>query len=219
MYNISNMDILQTLDLVSFFFEKWGSPVIFLSSLIEITPLGWAVPGGVILLLGGYLSNGNESIPLISIIIWGSLGTWSAFLIAYGLGHKTGMWLVNKLKQQKNAEFAKKVLKNNGAAILTTSMMANLTRFWISYIAGVEKYNFLKFNLYAIIASISWVSLMVVLGYIAGFEKENLKAIAGSVGILAWILLGVAIFVIYRSIRHEYKHFKEDLPHEIDSVK
>ncbi len=210
------MDVIQTLDLVAYFFEKWGYPVIFLSSLIEITPLGWIVPGGVILILGGYLSNGNVNIPLIPIIIWGTLGTWSAFLIAYGLGNKTGMWLVNKLKQQKNAEFAKKVLKNNGAAILTTSMMANLTRFWISYIAGVEKYNFLKFNLYAFVASLSWVSLMVILGYLAGFEKENLKSIVSSVGILAWIFLILAIVVIYKSIKNEYKHFKEDLPHEVD---
>lgn len=213
------MDIIQTLDLVAYFFEKWGYPVIFLSSLIEITPLGWAVPGGLILLLGGYLSNGNPNIPLIPIIVWGTLGTWSAFLIAYGLGHKTGMWLVNKLRQQKNAEFAKKVLKNNGAAILTTSMMANLTRFWISYIAGVEKYSFLKFNIYAFIASLSWVSLMVLLGYFAGFEKENLKSIVSSVGVVAWILLIIAVVVIYRSIKNEYKHFKEDVPHELDSGK
>ena len=204
------------LDLIAYFFEKWGYLTIFLGSLIEITPIGWAVPGGLILVLAGYLSNGNQNIPLIPIIIWGSLGTWIAFLIAYLLGSKTGMWLVNKLKQQKNAEFAKRILKNNGAIILTTSMMANLTRFWISYIAGVEKYNFIKFNLYATIASISWVSLMVIVGYIAGFEKENLKSIVGSVGVLAWILLAIAVFVIYKSIKNEYQHFKKDVPHELD---
>src|SRR3989344_7698742 len=142
------MDLLQTLDLLAVLFEQWGYPVIFVASLVEITPLGWAVPGGAILLIAGYLSNGNPNMPLVPIIIWGTLGTWIAFLLAYLLGRKTGMWLVEKLHQQKNANFAKSVLKNNGATILTTSMMANLTRFWISYIAGVEKYNLLKFNLY-----------------------------------------------------------------------
>jgi len=123
------------------------------------------------------------------------------------------MWLVEKLHQQKNAEFAKRVLKNNGPAILTTSMMANLTRFWISYIAGVEKYSFLKFNLYAVLASISWVSLMTMLGYFAGFEKENLRNITSSIGILAWLFLIIAGVVIYKSVKHEYKHFKDDEPH------
>lgn len=206
------MDIIKTLDLIRILFEQWGYPIIFFASLIEITPLGWAVPGGAILVVAGYLSNGNLNLPLIPIIIWGTLGTWVAFLLAYLLGSKTGMWLVEKLHQQKNAAFAKKILKNNGAAILTTSMMANLTRFWISYIAGVEKYNLLKFNLYAFVASLSWVSLMVMLGFFAGYEKENLKNIINGVGILAWLFLIIAVFVIFRSIKKEYKHFIEDEP-------
>lgn len=207
------MDLLTILDEVALLFEQWGYPIIFLGSLIEITPLGWAVPGGAILLVAGYLSNGNSNMPLIPIIIWGTLGTWFAFVSAYLLGSKTGMWLVNKLHQQKNAAFAKRVLKNNGPAILTTSMMANLTRFWVSYIAGVEKYNFLKFNVYAFFASLSWVAMIVLLGYFAGFEKENLRNLTKSVGIVAWILLIIAAIVLYRAIKHEYKHFKEDEPH------
>lgn len=206
------MDLLQTLDTLALLFEQWGYPLIFLGSLIEITPLGWAVPGGAILLIAGYLSNGNQNLPLIPIIVWGTLGTWVAFILAYILGSKTGMWLVNKLNQQNNATLAKRVLKNNGPAILTTSMMANLTRFWISYIAGVEKYNLVKFNLYAFFASLSWVSMIVLLGYFAGYEKENLRKITSSIGVLAWVLLSIAMFVIFRSIKKEYKKFKEDEP-------
>ena len=207
------MDILQTFDLIAILFEKWGYLIIFLGSLIEITPLGWAVPGGAILVVAGYLSNGNLNLPLISVIIWGTLGTWVAFLLAYLLGSKTGMWLVEKLKQQKNARFAKSLLQKNGGAILTTSMLANLTRFWISYIAGVDKYSFFKFNLYAFVASLSWVSLMTLIGFFAGFEKENFKTIVNGVGVLAWIFLIIAIFIIYKSIRKEYKHFVEDEIH------
>lgn len=207
------MDLLKVLDLISIVFEQYGYPIIFLGSLIEITPLGWVVPGGAILFIAGYLSNGNVNMPLIPIILWGTLGSWIAFILSYLLGHKTGMWLVEKLKQQKNARFAKSLLKKNGGVILTTSMLANLTRFWISYIAGVDKYNFWKFNLYAFISSLSWVSLMTLIGFFAGYEKENLRKITSSIGIIAWVFLAVAIFVIYRSIKHEYKHFQEDEPH------
>lgn len=207
------MDIQNLLTPISLLFEKFGYPIIFFGSLIEITPLGWAVPGGVILAIAGYLANGNPNMPLIPIIIYGTLGAWLAFILAYVLGRKTGMWLVKKLHQEKNAAFAKNLLKRNGGVILTTSMMANLTRFWVSYIAGVEKYSFLRFNVYAFISSLSWVSIMTILGFLAGYEKENLKTITSSIGILAWVLLIVAIFVIYRSIKHEYQHFKKDLPH------
>lgn len=207
------MDFLQTLDLIATLFEQWGYPIIFLGSLIEITPLGWAVPGGAILVIAGYLSNGNPNMPLIPIIIWGTFGAWIAFLLAYLLGRKTGMWLVDKLHQQKNARFAKSLLNKNGGVILTTSMLANLTRFWISYIAGVDKYSFFKFNLYAFISSLSWVSLMTLLGFFAGYEKKNLRNITNGIGILAWALLALAVFVIYKSIKREYKHFQQDEPH------
>lgn len=207
------MDFLQALDLLASLFEQWGYPLIFFGSLIEITPLGWAVPGGAILVIAGYLSNGNSNLPLIPVIIWGTFGSWLAFILAYFLGKQTGMWLVEKLHQQKNARFAKSLLNKNGGVILTTSMLANLTRFWISYIAGVDKYSFLKFNIYAFISSLSWVSLMTLLGFFAGYEKENLRKITSGIGILAWVLLAIAIFVIYRSIKKEYKHFQEDDPH------
>jgi membrane protein DedA with SNARE-associated domain len=207
------MDLLTILDSVAIVFEQYGYLIIFLGSLIEITPVGWVVPGGAILLIGGYLSNGNVNMPLTQVIVWGTLGAWIAFLLAYLLGHKTGMWLVNKLNQQKNARFAKSLLKKNGGVILTTSMLANLTRFWISYIAGVDRYNFWKFNLYAFVSSLSWVSLMTLIGFFAGYEKENLRKITNGVGVVAWLFLAIAVFVIYRSIKHEYKHFQEDEPH------
>lgn len=208
------MDINLLLNTITDLFEKFGYPIIFLGSLIEITPFGWVVPGGLILVIAGYLANGSTTLNLIPIILAGTFGAWLAFILAYILGSETGMWLVKKLHQEKNAEFAKRMLKNNGPAILTTSMLANLTRFWISYIAGVEKYNLLKFNIYAYVASITWVSLMTILGYLAGYEKEYLKRIVSGVGILAWILLAVAIFVIVRAIKHEYHHFKKDEPHD-----
>lgn len=208
------MDINLLLNSITTLFDKYGFLIIFFGSLIEITPLAWAVPGGAILVIAGYISNGDQQLPLIPVILIGTVGAWLAFLLSYFLGKKTGMWLVKKLHQEKNARFAKNLLHKNGAMILTTSMMANLTRFWVSYIAGVEKYNFWKFNLYAIMASLSWVSLMTLIGYFAGFGKENLKSVISGIGILAWLFLSLAIFVIYKSVKHEYKHFKDDQPHD-----
>ena len=51
------MDVLKMLDLFALTFEHWGFLIIFIGSLIEITPLGWAVPGSGILIIAGYLAN------------------------------------------------------------------------------------------------------------------------------------------------------------------
>lgn len=203
------MDLEILINLVLTLFEKWGYLIIFLGSLIEITPFGWMIPGGAILLVAGYISNITNTLPLVPVIAIGTFGAWMAFALAYWLGRKTGMWFVIKLKQEHNAKLAKTLLQNHGGMILTTSMLANLTRFWISYIAGTDRYSFAKFSLYGLIASLSWVSLMVLLGYFAGYEAENLKRITSGIGILAWVLFGVSAWVIYKYVKAERKIFVE----------
>lgn len=208
------MDIPTLIVQLAHFFDKYGYLTVFLGSFVEVTPLGWLVPGGVILAVAGFFAKTENEINLVSVILFGSFGSWLSLLFSYFLGKKSGLWLVKKLKQEKNAELAKRLLKNHGGIILTTSMMANMTRFWISYIAGVEGYKFSKFILYSSVASLGWVSLMAILGYITGYERQNIEKLTASLGIIAWLLLGLALFVIYRSIKHEYHHFKKDLPHE-----
>ncbi len=208
------MNIQEIINKTELFFQNYGYLTVFLGSLIEITPLGWVVPGGIILAIAGFFANTQTEINLISIIIAGSLGALFTFILSYFLGNKTGMWLVTKLHQEKNARFAKLLLKKHGGMILTTSMLANLTRFWVAYIAGVEKYHFGKFLIYAGTASITWVSLMSILGFIAGYERGSIENLAGAIGIVGWGIVALAAFVIYRSIKHEYRHFKEDEPHE-----
>lgn len=207
------MDLPTLIDTTEFFFSKYGYLTIFVGSFIEITPMGWMVPGGVILALAGFFANGSQEINLVSIILYGTFGAWITFTLSYLLGKKSGMWLVKKLKQEKNATFAKRLLANHGGVILTTSMLANLTRFWVAYIAGVENYDFKKFSLYSFAAAVGWSSLMAIIGYLAGFERNHLEKAIGATGVVGWVFLGLAAYFIQRSIKHEYKHFKEDLPH------
>ena len=204
-------DIYYWLNVIKTAFEVYGYPIILVSSLIEITPFGWAVPGGLILVIAGYLSNDIANISIFLVILTGTLGAWVSLLSAYILGRISGMWLVKKLKQERNAKFAKRLLSENGGIILTTSLLANLTRFWVSYVAGVDKYNLSKFAIFSFIASFSWVSLMSLIGYFVAYEKSYISKIVGAVGVLSWVLLAIAIVVIIRSIKHGYKHFKEDV--------
>lgn len=206
------MDFLLLVQKTQDFFDLYGYITIFVGSFVEITPLGWAVPGGVILALAGFFANTDKNLNLIAIIGYGTFGGWLTLLLSYYLGRKTDMWLVKKLHQEKTAAFAKSLLAKHGGMILTTSMMANLTRFWVAYVAGVDRYSFWKFFKYSLLASLSWVSIMTLLGYVAGYERGNIERLAGSIGAAAWIFLILAVYILVKSIRHEYRHFKEDLP-------
>lgn len=208
------MNIPELIKNTEYFFAQYGYLTVLISSFIEITPMGWVIPGGIILAIAGFFSNSQGNVNLALVIISGTLGAWLTLLGSYLLGRKSGMWLVTKLHQERNATLAKKLLQKHGGVILTTSMMANLTRFWVAYVSGVEKYHVGKFLLYSLMASLGWVSIMTLLGFFAGYERENIESIAGAVGIVGWLLLAIAGFVIYRSISHEHKHFKEDTPHD-----
>ncbi|HET7099495.1 MAG TPA: VTT domain-containing protein [Patescibacteria group bacterium] len=214
------MDFIELINSTQWFFEKYGYLTIFLGSLVEITPLGWAVPGGAILALAGFFANTDKELNLIAIILSGTLGSWFTLLLAYYIGKKTQMWLVKKLHQEKTAAFAKRMLQSHGGSILTTSMMANLTRFWVAYVAGADNYNFWRFFKFSLLASLSWVTLMAFMGYFAGFGRGSIESLVKSIGVVAWLFLIIAVYFLYKSIRHEYQHFKKDLPHkENDSVK
>lgn len=206
------MEVSIVISKLADFFDSFGYLVVFVGSLIEVTPLGWSVPGGLILALAGFFAKTETALSLPLVILSGSAGIWISLVLAYLFGKKTGDWLIKKLKQEKTARFSKSLLKKHGGSILTTSMMANLTRFWVAYVAGVEKYTFRKFLFYSFMASVGWTSLITMLGYFAGYERENIENVVKNIGIVGWGLLGLALFVIFRSIKKEYKHFKEDSP-------
>lgn len=202
------METVELIAEIEQLYSNWGYGLVFLSSFIETSPLGWAIPGGVVLAAGGFFSY-SGSISLFGILMAGWIGQWTTFLLAYLFGHKSGAYLIKKLKQEKNAQRARILLKKHGGVILTTSMLANLTRFWVAYVAGTQEYNLIKFIFYSGVASLTWTSLMTVVGYIAGRQRAGLEASLTSLGIVAWGLVLVALAVVYWKTKKEFKKFKE----------
>lgn len=203
------MDTSKLIIIVEDVYLDYGLPLVFLTSFLEITPLGWMVPGGTLLTLGGFFAYGRPYY-LFAIIVFGWLGAWITFIGAYFLGAGAAKKLHIKLKQNKNAEKAKVLLNNHGPAILTTSMLASITRFWVAFAAGATKYKMSKFLFYSGIASLTWTSLMVTIGFLAGSERERLEGVIGSLGIISWVLFLIAALILYLKVRNEFNQYKEE---------
>lgn len=197
------MDSVALIKLLEALYSQYGYIIIFMASLIETTPIGWAIPGGFMAALGGFYAYGG-GISLVAVLVSAWTGMLFTFLIAYYLGAKTGLRLAKKLNQEKNAEMAKTLLKEHGPTILTTSLMANLTRFWVAYIAGSQNYSFFKFLFFSSVAALSWSSLNVAAGYLAGSQRGKLESGLAGLGILSWILLSIAGVVLYIKIKKTF---------------
>lgn len=202
------MGILDLINAVEGIYVLYGYSIAFLASLIEISPMGWTIPGGALLALGGFYAYSGK-LSLLGILIFSWLGAWSTFVLAYLLGNSTGYALVKKLHQEDKAKKAKILLERHGATILTTSMMANFTRFWVAYIAGAENYSFLRFFFYSAVASLTWSSLMVVVGYLAGSERAQLEWAVARLGILSWLIFAAVMIFLYLKARKEFKSVKQ----------
>lgn len=164
--------------------------------------MGWTIPGGTILAVGGFFAY-SEGVSLLKIIVSGWAGSWLTLLLSYLIGFKSGDYLKKKLKQEKNAKRAELLLKKYGPAVLTTSMISNLTRFWAAYIAGAQKYYFPRFVFFSGIASLAWVSLMVIIGYLAGSGRGNIESGLTNMGIFGWILIPLLGLFIYIKTKKE----------------
>lgn len=203
------MGTVEFINQIDALYQLYGYPIVFLGSFVEISPFGFTIPGGLILALGGFYSFG-KGLFFLGTILFGWLGGWLTFLLAYYLGSQTGDWLVKLFKQEKRAEKAKILLKRHGGVILTTSMLASLTRFWIAYVSGVQKYSFPKFLFYSGMASLTWSSMWTVVGYLAGSERHKLENAVVQLGLLAWGFLILALLTIYLNAKKEFSELKEE---------
>jgi len=192
---MGTLEIINKLELI---YLSWGYTIVFLSSLIEITPMGWSIPGGALLAVGGFFAYSGK-LSLLGVLVFSWLGAWMTFIFAYLLGNKLGYTLTKRFKQEENVEKAKVLLEKHGGVILTTSMLANFLRFWTAFVAGAEDYNIFKFLFYSAAASLTWSSLMVVVGYLAGSERVHLESALAKLGLGSWLIfLLIGAFVYWK---------------------
>lgn len=186
-------------------FGTYGYMLVIVVCAIESSPFGWITPSNYVLAAAGFFSNGG-SMNLTAVIISGFMGTWGMLIFSYFLGVKTGGSVVKLLKQEKNALRAERMLSAHGNAVLSTSLLSNVTRFWISYICGVQRVPLKRFLSFSFFAALSWVSLWVTVGYLLGAERASFESNLARLGFIGWLLPAVAFAVIYYYSRKDFKH-------------
>jgi len=202
------MDIIFA-TILSFFsgFGYWG---IFFLMTIESSFIPF--PSEIIIPPAAYLaSQGEYSVYLV--ILFGVLGTLLGALINYFLALKLGRSIIYSLLETKIAKVLflnkDKIKKSEdyflqyGNVSTFIGRLIPAVRQLISIPAGFSKMNLKSFLFYTSLGSTIWVSILAVLGYQLGANKELLAQYYGEIKIALWAI--AFVFVIYLILKFKKK--------------
>src|SRR3989338_9791377 len=191
------MDVLYTLESA---FVSYGYLIVFFAAFFEsVILLGFLLPGGLIILLGGYFAHQNQiSVIWVTILAWS--GMFLGDLLNYWLGKKGFHKILtrsNKWKRLiKNYNSAENFINKYGALAIFYSHILGYMRSVICFSAGVISFPRKKYIFTVLIASLSWSLLFVGLGFIFGETTKSLLTLSQRITAVAWLV--IILFVLLK---------------------
>lgn len=170
-------------------FGRFGYGLVFWGGLFENTFfLGWLLPGGMIVSLGGfYTKSVGLSLPVVFIlsIIGATLGK----ILDYWVGYFIGKTIIKRFKLEKQERLAEHFIKKHGArAFFLTSVVGQL-RSILMITAGIIRTPFKWFLGVVFFTSTIWGIVFVTLGYFLGENRKYLEQIISYIGVFGWIII------------------------------
>ena len=197
------------LDALQQFYDQYGYLLVFFGALGENTALlGLLLPGSTLALLGGfYAREGTLNLWVVLLLAWWGtvLGYNLDYLVGrFLLGRLAGKWsatpLGRRIRLAGRMRLARAILaKHGGKAILLSHIVGHIRSF-VALSAGASHMRYRRFLGFELVAGLLWSSLYVLIGYLAGSERERLQVILERSG---WVILAavIAAYIIYRLAR------------------
>ena len=186
---------------------QWGYPGIVIMMFLESSCFPF--PSEVVMIPAGYLSSpayqasakfvaGHEMNFWVAIFM-GIIGSWLGALFNYYLALWLGRPLLLKWGKylfisEKNFEKGERFFQNHGEIGTFTGRLIPVVRQYISLPAGIARMNLARFLFYTGLGAGIWMTILTVIGYVAGenqalIEKYShqatISAVAGCAVIIA----------------------------------
>ncbi|OGI22443.1 MAG: hypothetical protein A2808_02995 [Candidatus Moranbacteria bacterium RIFCSPHIGHO2_01_FULL_55_24] len=178
--------------------------------------LGFFLPGDSLLFIAGFLA-GQEifSLPLLLTLL--IIAAITGNLAGYEFGRRVGPRLFSRedslLFKKSHAFRAQAFYERYGAKTIVLARFMPIVRTFAPIVAGVAKMNFRAFFLYNLIGGISWVVVLVLLGYFLGsvpFVHDHLEPMILLVVFLS-ILPGIIGYIRERRAGREVPDITEEI--------
>src|SRR3989344_8542150 len=150
------------------YYEQYGYWVVLVGALAEgALFINWYLPGSIVVALGAVFarqSGMNIFLMLLMVII----GFYSTALLNYALGRFGWYHVFMKLGLKKPLENVQAKIKDKGLTILFTTYVHPNFGALAATAAGILRFNFLKFALYAFIPILLWNIFWTIIFYYFG---------------------------------------------------
>ncbi|MDD3144619.1 MAG: DedA family protein [Candidatus Gracilibacteria bacterium] len=198
----------EIIDMIVQIVGNMGYTGIFIMMVLESS--FFPFPSEVAMIPAGYLaSTGVMSFPIALIV--GTLGALVGASINYTLGYYLGDSVIKKLINKygkylfikiEHYEKSERYFKEHGIITTFLARFITVVRQLISLPAGVFKINFPKFLLYTGLGAGVWNLMLMIIGYIAGQNRELIGKYSKELlisGLVFVILIGVIYYYIHKN--------------------
>ncbi|RME31412.1 phosphatase PAP2 family protein [Candidatus Woesearchaeota archaeon] len=192
--------------------HHWGYWVILLAAMLEASPLfGLAVPGQVIVVLGGFLVKLGV-LDIGDALFVAILGAILGDFIGYWLGKKYGYAFITRygkyvLFRKKYFDKTKQLMRHHTGKTLFIGRFNSLTRAFAPFVAGASGVPLRQFLPLNILGGIAWGIVFIMIGYLFGSSYQLASRYIGEFVVIA-VLLSIIIISLYRFI-NKRKHIFE----------
>jgi membrane protein DedA with SNARE-associated domain len=183
------------------FIAHFGYIGIFSAMVLGI--IGLPVPDEILMTFAGYLISKGK-LHYIPTVIVSVIGSFTGMSVSYIIGHKFGYPLLEKYGRKihitkERLDGTQQWFKRFGKFALTVGYFIPGVRHLTAYSAGISKWSFRSFSLYAAPGAILWAVTFITLGtYLGEHWRVVTETIHRYLLILVVILIvaGVAVWYI-----------------------
>lgn len=179
--------------------HEYGLIIVFLAAGLQA--IGFPVPGGTALVLGGIDASTRHGLPVVGVIVAGALGALAGTTIGFALGRWRGDRVLLRLgrlfrqKPERVQQLRERFQDHAPAALFIARFITGL-RNVAGLVAGATGMRLPRFLLVSAAACTAWSALITLEYYFAG------RAILGAPAWLQIVLIIVGVVATILSVRY-----------------
>lgn len=176
-------------------------------AVLALESFGVPIPGETILIAAGTYAGQQHHLDVWVIWLVACLGVEIGSTAGYWVGYKGGYRLLRRYGRyirmnEPEVKVGRYVFDRFGAPVVVLGRFVAVLRTYASFLAGTNRMNPAKFQVFNLAGAVVWTGLWTFLAYTVGASlKSASKPVDYAVGAVAVVLVVVVIVVVRRQAR------------------